>query len=267
MPGEQKYNSISGSTLHQPPFYLSKQKPHASFRQSQFSVAFSGAVNNKKRRKKKWTFCISLLPSPHVITSVFSLPAGSPYPFAFHRYAENTASSLLYLSLELAGIQAGAVPGAAAVQHAAGHVGKAVGVCTLLRSLALPPPADAIGFQESCVLPLEVMRKHSLRYSVLQRGPQNPEEAHALAECVFEVATVAKGHIEAAEEGLGVAREEAGGKLPHGVLAALLPRIRVAWYLETLQEVGFDAFDERLRPQSPFKFQLRLGIAHMTERF
>ncbi|CAM9375386.1 unnamed protein product [Pylaiella littoralis] len=187
-------------------------------------------------------------------------------------YSENTASSLLYLSLELAGVRAGSGPGAAALGHAAGHVGKAAGICTLLRSLALPPPPAALstgslGFSETCVLPSEVMRKYMLRHAVLERGPQDDKEAHALAECVFEVASVAKGHIEAAEEGLASAREETGGKLPAGAFAALLPGVRVAWYLETLQGSGFNAFDESLRPQSPFKFQLRLGKAMITEKF
>lgn len=168
----------------------------------------------------------------------------------------------------MAGVRAGAVPGAAAVGHAAGHVGKAVGVCTLLRSLAQPtPPAGGGGLVSSGVLPLEVMRKNSLRHSVLERGPKDPTEAHALAECVFDVASVVKGHMEAAEEGLATARQEAGGKLPTGAFAALLPGVRVSWYLDTLQKCGFDAFDERLRPRSPFKFQLRLGRAMITERF
>lgn len=120
---------------------------------------------------------------------------------------------------------------------------------------------------ESCVLPSEVMRKFLLRHAVLERGPQDATEAHALAECVFEVASVAKGHIEAAEEGLAAVREEAGGKLPAGAFAALLPGVRVAWYLETLQKCEFNAFDERLRPRSPLKFQLRLGRAMLTEKF
>ena len=171
-------------------------------------------------------------------------------------------------------MRAGSGPGAGALGHAAGHVGKAAGICTLLRSLALPPPPAAmsggggsIGFSESCVLPSEVMRKYLLRHAVLERGPQDEKEAHALAECVFEVASVAKGHLEAAQEGLAAAREEAGGRLPAGVFAALLPGVRVAWYLETLQGSGFNAYDETLRPQSPFRFQLRLARAMMTEKF
>lgn len=167
------------------------------------------------------------------------------------------------------------MPSAAALGHAAGHVGKAAGICTLLRSLAQPPPPPSaggggggrIGFVESCVLPSEVMRKFLLRHAVLQRGPQDATEAHALAECVFEVASVAKGHIEAAEEGLAAVREEAEGKLPAGAFTALLPGVRVAWYLETLQKCEFNAYDERLRPRSPLKFQLRLGRAMLTEKF
>lgn len=204
--------------------------------------------------------------------SAQSDPIPPVHPSVSLRYAENTASSLLYLFLELAGVRAGSGPGAAALGHAAGHVGKAVGICTLLRSLALPPPPAAlstgsVGFSETCVLPSDVMRKYLLRHAVLERGPQDEKEAHALAECVFEVASVAKGHIEAAGEGLAAACEETGGKLPAGAFAALLPGVRVAWYLETLQGSGFNAFDESLRPRSPLKFQLRLGRAMISEKF
>ncbi|CAN0334501.1 unnamed protein product [Ascophyllum nodosum] len=182
-------------------------------------------------------------------------------------YAENTASSLLYLSLEVAGIRVGSGPGTATLGHAAGHVGKAVGICTFLRALAQPSTARGQEVVDTCILPMDVMRKNTLRHTVLERGPQSPEESQALSECVFDVASVAKGHMDAAAEALETARAESGGKLPTGAFAALLPGVRAAWYLETLQKFNFEAFDESLRPRSPLWFQWRLAKAMMSERF
>ena len=195
-------------------------------------------------------------------------PPPSPLmPIPYFSYAENTASSLLYLSLEVAGIRVGSGPGTATLGHAAGHVGKAVGICTFLRALAQPSTARGQEVVDTCILPMDVMRKNTLRHTVLERGPQSPEESQALSECVFDVASVAKGHMDAAAEALETARAESGGKLPTGAFAALLPGVRAAWYLETLQKFNFEAFDESLRPRSPLWFQWRLAKAMMSERF
>lgn len=151
--------------------------------------------------------------------------------------------------------------------HAASHIGKAVGICTLLRSLGQPPPGGQIGFSEHCALPAEIMRKYLLTHSVLQKGAKDEKEAHALSECVFEVASVAKGHMDAAANGFTAARERMGGSLPAGAFAALLPGVRAAWYLDTLQKCNFDPFNPRLRPRSPLAFQLRLGKSMFREKF
>lgn len=112
------------------------------------------------------------------------------------------------------------------------------------------------------------MRKNSLSHGVLQRGPKTEKEAHALAESVFDVATVAKGHMDLAVEGLAAASDKRGGQgLPAGAFAALLPGVRAMWYLEKLEECQFDAFDETLRPRSPLAFQLRLAKAVWREQF
>lgn len=151
--------------------------------------------------------------------------------------------------------------------HTASHLGKAVGMCILLRSLGQPPPDGKIGFVESCALPAAVMRKFLLTHSVLQRGPKTEKEAHSLAECVFEVATVAKGHVDAAGDGLEATKEKVGGALPAGAFAALLPGVRAAWYLEMLEICQFNPYDPRLRPRSPLGFQMRLGKSMLTEKF
>jgi phytoene/squalene synthetase len=97
---------------------------------------------------------------------------------------ENTASSLLYLCLEAAGVRN------STADHAAGHIGKAVGICTLLRSIAYHCS------QSSSVIPSELLRKHMLPSKVLFQGPQSEADSDAIAACVFEVACAARAHVE-----------------------------------------------------------------------
>ncbi|CAM9832688.1 unnamed protein product [Discosporangium mesarthrocarpum] len=171
-------------------------------------------------------------------------------------YAENTASSLLYLMLEIAGARG------AGVDHAAAHVGKASGICTLLR--AVPRQRD----QEHSVIPMDVLQRHRLYSSVIRHGPRTPEEAHALAECIYDVSTVGKGHLEAARSSLlKGGRGGAGEGFTTPAFRALLPAVRAGWYLNLLEKCSFDAFDENLRPQSPLSFQLTLAKAVVMRTF
>jgi hypothetical protein len=71
-----------------------------------------------------------------------------PFPSValLETYAENTASSLLYLSLESAGLHE------VSFDHIASHVGKAIGIVTLIRSIPfhirsrrIYVPSDLIG--------------------------------------------------------------------------------------------------------------------------
>ena len=71
-----------------------------------------------------------------------------PFPnvASLETYAENTVSSLLYLSLESAGIRE------VSFDHIASHVGKAIGIVTLIRSIPfhirsrrIYVPSDLIG--------------------------------------------------------------------------------------------------------------------------
>ena len=68
---------------------------------------------------------------------------------AVEAYAEATQGSLLYLTLEALGVRE------ASADHAASHVGKAVGISTLLRSL---PVHARLGQQ---YLPLDLLKKVS----------------------------------------------------------------------------------------------------------
>ncbi|RUP13081.1 hypothetical protein BC936DRAFT_139762 [Jimgerdemannia flammicorona] len=74
------------------------------------------------------------------------------------RYAENTASALLYLQLESMGVRE------VSADHAASHLGKAIGIATLLRAL----PFHAT--KRRLVLPAEVTAKVWFWFLVFEGG-------------------------------------------------------------------------------------------------
>jgi NADH dehydrogenase [ubiquinone] 1 alpha subcomplex assembly factor 6 len=159
-----------------------------------------------------------------------------------YRYAENTASSLMYLTLEALGIRDNHA------DHAASHVGKALGIVTLLRGTRFHAA------QDSLYIPVDLQREYKVTATDVLRGPQTPEAAQALADVFYEIASHAHVHLEHARHMLPSA--------PPGTHAALLPGVRAAMYLEALQKANFNALDEGLEPRNHFTFQLRLFWAN-----
>ncbi|RKP02068.1 hypothetical protein CXG81DRAFT_5457, partial [Caulochytrium protostelioides] len=114
---------------------------------------------------------------------------------ALETYAEQTASQLLYLSLEAA------VQTAAPSTLAPSHVGKAAGIMTVLRGI----PGQLA--HQRCYLPLDVMAQHRLSLEALARlaqGEADPARSadgpdadtrSRLADAVFDVATRANDHV------------------------------------------------------------------------
>ncbi|KAK8189434.1 Squalene/phytoene synthase [Phyllosticta capitalensis] len=203
-----------------------------------------------------------------------------PYPTlaALERYAENTYSTLLYLTLQ-------AVPLASVtVDHLASHIGKAVGIAAVLRGVplvAFPPPANHHSNQAefgggsqrqgAVLLPLDVMAENGVKEEeVLRHGAEAP----GLRDAVFAVATRANDHLITARAMLDNLR--AGGEVDHefehaheeehrystaqlskGVAAqledvekgfgVLMPAVATALWLDRLQKVDFDVFEPSLR--------------------
>ena len=131
---------------------------------------------------------------------------GRPYPTmdSLERYAENTYSTLLYLTLQSLPV------GSVVADHIASHIGKAAGITAILRGLplvAFPAPPNhhsnntsALGgmldtqrrTQGSITLPLDVMARAGVREEdVFRKGA----EASGLRDAVFEVATRASDHL------------------------------------------------------------------------
>ncbi|KAI9671440.1 MAG: hypothetical protein M1831_004349 [Alyxoria varia] len=132
-----------------------------------------------------------------------------PFPdlTTLESYAENTYSTLLYLTLQGIGIRA-----SVAADHVASHIGKAQGITAVLRGLPLiafpgPPNKHAnqaafggvgeAGRQGAVMLPLDVMARCGVREEdVFRKGA----EAAGLRDAVFEVATRASDHLITARE-------------------------------------------------------------------
>ena len=155
--------------------------------------------NGQSRLSKSWFM--------RVISAREQYINNAPYPTieALEKYAENTYSTLLYLtlhSLPLSSVTA---------DHLASHIGKASGIVAVLRGLpllAFPLPPnhhsnnsglsgvvqDQRGRQQqgSVTLPLDIMASTRLREEdVLRQGAEAP----GLRDAVFQVATRASDHL------------------------------------------------------------------------
>lgn len=208
-------------------------------------------------------------------------------PFAslenLEQYAENTYSTLLYLTLS-------ALPlSSLSADHLASHIGKAAGIAAVLRGvplLAFPPPPNhhnsysgGSGAQNTAqgvvTLPLDILVSAGVREEdVLRLGADAP----GLQDAVFAVATRASDHLITARQMLkdlraghqaGHAYEhegEAGHQYPDAepknhaatiarsvvedldrALGVLMPAVTTALWLERLESENFNIFAESLR--------------------
>ncbi|KAH9558755.1 hypothetical protein CY35_06G023700 [Sphagnum magellanicum] len=154
------------------------------------------------------------------------------------RYAEDTSSALLYLTLEAAGVRN------TAADHAASHIGKSAGLALLLRA----SPYHAA--RRRSYIPLDVAAKHGLAQEDLYRG----KNLEALSSAVHEVASAASAHLEKARS--------LSGTIPAAAKPVLLPAVPTGVLLDTLQKVDFNVFDPTLTRGvcgiSPLWMQLQL---------
>ncbi|KAJ5690158.1 hypothetical protein N7462_004550 [Penicillium macrosclerotiorum] len=207
-----------------------------------------------------------------------------PYPdiAALESYAENTYSTLMYLTLS-------ALPmTSVTADHVASHIGKAVGIAAVLRGLplvAFPAPAPQapgggagnIGLsggtkQGAVMLPLDIMAQNGVKEEeVLRRGA----EAEGLRDAVFAVATRASDHLITVEQMLSnlragkdvghefehegeegheydnaVAGASRGGESPleevNRAFGVFMPAVATRLWLDRLQQHDFDVFRPEL---------------------
>ena len=203
-----------------------------------------------------------------------------PYPdlSALESYAENTYSTMLYLTLS-------ALPQASiTTDHIASHIGKAMGIAAVLRGVPFvafpqPQPHSTSGFisraagptQGAVMLPLDIMAAANVREEDVFR---QAAAAPGLRDAVFTVATRANDHLITAREMITKLRSE--GSLGHDfehvhdeehqydpqqfnagaetklaeveqAFGVFMPSISTQSWLDRLQQVDFDIFDPSLR--------------------
>jgi len=203
-----------------------------------------------------------------------------PFPTlsTLESYAESTYSTLLYLTLS-------ALPQASVTtDHIASHIGKAMGIAAVLRGVPLiafpfPQPAATSGStfgnqgptQGAVLLPLDVMAEAGVKEEdIFRQG----SEAPYLRDAIFTVATRANDHLITAREMLAKLRSEGtlGHEFEHQddeerqyssqdlstgkdtklaeveqAFGVFMPSISTQSWLDRLQKVDFDLFDNSLR--------------------
>ncbi|KAL2011477.1 hypothetical protein VTN00DRAFT_4195 [Thermoascus crustaceus] len=207
--------------------------------------------------------------------------AAFPTLAALESYAENTYSTLLYLTLS-------ALPMTSlTADHLASHIGKAAGIAAVLRGLplvAFPPPttsqqagqAAALGGavtggtkQGAIILPLDVMAQAGVKEEdVFRHGAEAP----GLRDAVFAVATRASDHLITGQQMLSNLRvgRDVGHEFEHEgeegheygaprgqpyesqweevkrAFGVFMPAVSTRLWLDKLEKVDFDIFQPEL---------------------
>ncbi|RLN59990.1 hypothetical protein BBJ28_00001364 [Nothophytophthora sp. Chile5] len=145
-------------------------------------------------------------------------------------YAEKTAASLLYLTLECLGVRDDAA------DRVAGHAGVAIGLATLLRGTAYH------SVRQQSYLPEDLMLKHGVTLEDLLAATDTPELGEKAAPVVFEVACRAMEHLHEAR----ALRKD----VPSESRSAFLPLVSSAMYLQKLEAANFNVFDPQLQQRN-----------------
>lgn len=188
-------------------------------------------------------------------------------------YAENTYSTLMYLTLAFLPMHS------VAIDHVASHIGKATGIAAVLRGVPLiasPPPPNhhsnntgltlSVGKRQgSVVLPLDILAEAGVKQEeVIRLGP----EAENMKDAVFKIATRANDHLITAREMMKNIREgkaighdfehegEEGHQHPESKNGAkndleraygvLMPALSTKMWLEKLEKNDFEIFTDSL---------------------
>lgn len=138
------------------------------------------------------------------------------------QYVENTNSSLFYLMLKIGGIAS------LHADHAASHLGKAQGICNILRALPRynlnERAAKAIP-----VVPQQILLQHGVSHERILR--QKPDDK-PVRNCIFDVASLANTHL--------IKARNLANNLESSQKVYLLPAIAISRYLERLRRCDFD---------------------------
>eukprot|EP01133_Synstelium_polycarpum_P005279 gene5279-6117_t len=137
-------------------------------------------------------------------------------------YAEEIYSSMLLLTLESMGVKS------SEAEHAASHLGRAMGIMTLIRGTPFHIRS------RKTYIPTTLTTKYNIVPELLYRGED--EQILKMKEAIFEMASVAKQHLDKARE----------FKVPEPAHEAFLGAMICDNYLERLRKVDFNVFDPEM---------------------
>lgn len=145
------------------------------------------------------------------------------------QHAELSTSSIYYLLLKIAGMED------LNVDHAASHLGKAQGITNSLRTLGAVTVRQSRGLSAIPPIPQEILLKHGCSYEKVLR--QRPDDI-AVQNCIFDVASVAKLHLNKARN--------LSNKVTSSAKNVFLPALAVDRFLQRLQLANFQLYSECL---------------------
>eukprot|EP00002_Diphylleia_rotans_P002450 TRINITY_DN11546_c0_g1_i2.p1 TRINITY_DN11546_c0_g1~~TRINITY_DN11546_c0_g1_i2.p1 ORF type:complete len:325 (+),score=55.76 TRINITY_DN11546_c0_g1_i2:66-1040(+) len=149
-------------------------------------------------------------------------------------FAEGTHSTVLYLTLQAMGVND------VNADHAASHIGKALGIISVLRS------APQQGQHRKVTFPTQLCIKHAVSQEAIFRQQFDQR----MGDLFYEMANQANSHILKARS----MKDQIKGQ----AYKALLPAIAASSYLERLQKVDFNIFDQSL--QGPNRLALPFNV-------
>ncbi|KAJ8784817.1 hypothetical protein J1605_007738 [Eschrichtius robustus] len=157
-------------------------------------------------------------------------------------YAENTQSSLLYLTLEILGIKD------LHADHAASHIGKAQGIVTCLRATPYH------GSRRRVFLPMDICMLHGVSQEDFLRKSQDKN----VRDVVYDMASQAHLHLKHARS--------FHKSVPVKAFPAFLQTVALEDYLKKIQQVDFDIFHPSLQQKNTL-LPLSLYIQSWRKRY
>ncbi|XP_041455674.1 NADH dehydrogenase (ubiquinone) complex I, assembly factor 6-like [Lytechinus variegatus] len=142
-------------------------------------------------------------------------------------YAENTSSSLLYLTLQSLGIHD------VHADHAASHIGKSQGIVNLLRGIPL------LAQRRDVLIPMEL----TIRYNLSQEDVIRGNRSQDMKDLTYDLASLANSHLKHARK---LKKDVIPGAFP-----AFLATAPIDSYLKRIQQADFDVFHPSLSKRYP----------------
>ncbi|XP_075823097.1 NADH dehydrogenase (ubiquinone) complex I, assembly factor 6 isoform X1 [Microtus pennsylvanicus] len=157
-------------------------------------------------------------------------------------YAENTQSSLLYLTLEVLGVKD------LHADHAASHIGKAQGIVTCLRATPYH------GSRRKVFLPMDVCVQHGVSQEDFLRRSHDKN----VRDVIYDIASQAHSHLKHARS--------FHRSVPAEAFPAFLQTVTLEDYLKKIQRVDFDIFHPSLQQKNTL-LPLSLYIQSWRKRY